>query len=55
VILYTGSFLKGVGEEKDMQEDEGDVEDHIIATARASIDCIYCFTTSTYSFIVLFF
>jgi hypothetical protein len=35
-----------VGEEEDVREDEEDAEDHITATACASIDCIYCSTAS---------
>ena len=46
-ILHTGSFLEGVGEEEDVREDRRTRKITLTtATARASINCIYCSTTS---------
>jgi hypothetical protein len=46
-ILHTRSFLKGVGEEEDVREDRRTQRITLTtATARASIDYIYCSTAS---------
>ena len=46
-ILHTGSFPEGVGEEEDVREDRRTRRiTSTTATARASINCIYCSTAS---------